>query len=245
MNSKEGSSLKQSIESEPPSAGTQFKDSNLPRPFLAWPGGELLRYFVLLGLAQTIWFFVIYGGTDYITSLRTHRVRIHFEEELGIPFYPSMVMVYMSIYILFFLSPFVLRTYRELRALAITFATVTFIAGICFLLLPTEVAFPQPTQLGPWAQLFHFADWINLDHNLLPSLHVGLAVVSVGAFATRASILGKLALWSWAVAVGVSTVLTHQHHLVDVPAGFLLGIAGAKLVYKRLSVPKDNSVLRN
>lgn len=223
----------------PPTA--PCKDTHLHRRFMAWPGTDLLLYFALWGLAQAIWFALIYGGADYITSLRSYRVRIHFERELGIPFYPSMVVFYMSLYLLFLISPFVLRTRVELRALAYTFFATTFVAGVFFLAIPAELAYSQPTRMGSWTQLFHLADSLNLHYNLLPSLHVTFAVVCAGAFATRASSIGKFGLWSWAAAVGASTILTHQHHLIDVPAGFLLGLAGIHFVFNRHSTLENGS----
>jgi membrane-associated phospholipid phosphatase len=203
-------------------------------PFLGWPGSHVLRYFAFLVLAQSLWFGAIFGGADYLTAKREFRVRVHLDAELKLPFVPEMVTIYMSIYLLFWSAPFILRTQRQLRALAITLAAVTLCGGICFLLLPAEVAFPPPRELGGWAQLFHFADWLNLDYNLVPSLHVAFSVVCVAVFSGRARTTGGIVLWSWAVAVSVSTLLTHQHHILDVITGFILGILATKLVYNRL-----------
>jgi membrane-associated phospholipid phosphatase len=203
-------------------------------PFFGWPGWDHLRYFAIVGLAQTLWFGLIYGGADRLTAERSFRVRVHLDEELKLPFVPEMVLVYMSIYLLFWSAPFILRTRRQLRALTIALATVTFCGGICFLLLPAESAFP-PQNIDRWRQLFHLADWLNLEYNMVPSLHVALSVACVAAFSGRASLIGRIVLWSWAVAVGVSTVLTHQHHLLDVLTGFLLGLVVTSLVYNRSS----------
>ncbi len=64
----------------------------------------------------------------------------------------------MSLEILFCAAPLILRTGRELRALAITLALVTLCGGICFLLFPAELDFPIPQELGFCAGLFRFAD---------------------------------------------------------------------------------------
>jgi len=204
-------------------------------PFLGWPGWDHLRDFVILLLAQTLWFALIFDGADRLTALRTFRVAVHFEAELQLPLVPEMLVFYMSIYLLFLIAPFVLRTRAQLRALAVTLAAVTFCGGICFLLLPAELAYPPaPRDLGKWSDLFRFADWLNLEHNLLPSLHVALSVVCVAVFSGHASTIGKTILWSWAVAVSVSTVLTHQHHISDVITGFILGMLASRLVYEQL-----------
>lgn len=132
-------------------------------PFFGWPGWQHLRCFAWLGVAQTIWFGLVFVGCDRLTAMHSFRVRVHFEAELKLPFVAEMVLFYMSIYLLFCGAPFVLRTRRQLRALTVTLAAVTFCAGICFLLLPAELAFPPPRDVGRWPQLFHFADWLNLS----------------------------------------------------------------------------------
>lgn len=204
-------------------------------PFLAWPGWAHLRYAGWLSAANAAWFALVYGGADYLTARRSFRVPVSFAFELRIPFVPAMTAVYMSIYLLFLLAPFVLRTRREMRAAVWTLAWITLCGGLGFLLLPAELAFPPPreAELGGWAKLFHLADDLNLTYNLLPSLHVALSVACVAIFSPRAGTAGKLFLWSWALLVAASTVLIHQHHLLDVAAGWLLAVAGVRVVYRR------------
>ena len=204
-------------------------------PFVKWPGWEHLRFFVLLAGAQTIWFGFVFGGCDYLTSMRSDRTPVHFELELELPFVPEMSIAYMSIYGLLWIAPFVLRSRQQLRALAVTLAFLTLCGGVCFLVLPAELAYPPPHDFGRWPQLFHFADWLNLKYNLVPSLHVAFSVACVAAYSALASRIGKAVLWSWAGVISVSTLLTHQHHIADVITGFLLGLIAARLVYNRLA----------
>ncbi len=203
-------------------------------PFWGWPGWDLLGYCAVLACVQTLWFWLIYGGANFLTARRTLRLRDHLEVEERLPFIPTAVVVYMSIYILFWAAPFILRTRRELRALGITLAFVTLCGGICFLLFPAELDFSVPQDLGVCAELFRFADWLNLDYNQVPSLHVAMTVVCTAAFATRAGVSIRVLLWGWALTMGVSSILTFQHHVVDVITGFILGLVGTRLVYLRL-----------
>jgi membrane-associated phospholipid phosphatase len=203
-------------------------------PFLAWPGWAHLREAALLSLADTLWFLAVYGGLDLLTAHRAFRVRVHLPAELRIPFVPSMTVFYMSVYGLFLLAPFVLRTRREFRAVVATMAVGIAVAGVCFLLFPAELAFvpAREDQLGVWAGLYHVADDLNLTYNLLPSLHVAFAVICVAIFSPRAPRPVRAALWLWALLIAASTVLTHQHHVLDAVTGWLLALACVRWVFR-------------
>ena len=60
-------------------------------------------------------------------------------------------------------------------------------------------------------------------HNLLPSLHVGLTLVIVLTVWPHSKPLARWLIGLWALGLGASTLLTHQHHVLDVLAGALLG----------------------
>lgn len=208
-----------------------------PEPFIAWPSWAHLRFTILLSVVNTLWFVLVFGGADYLTARRSFRVPVHFAAELSIPLVPAMSLIYMSIYLLFLSAPFILRTRQEIRALVGTLAFLILCGGIGFLLFPAELAFetPQNDTLGMWAGLYHFADKLNLTYNLLPSLHVALSVACVSAFCSRASRMGRALLWLWAGTIAASTVLIHQHHVLDVATGWLLAIACTKFVFYRTS----------
>jgi len=199
-------------------------------PLFAWPGARHLGHMVILSGAVLLLFIVVYGGADWTTGFR-ERHHVHLPIELQIPFVPAAVVGYMSLYGLFAMAPFILRTQRELRALAASLATAIIIGGICFLLFPAELAFPEPTDLGHWQKFYAIADLINLHYNLVPSLHVALAIICVDLFARRAGLMGALAFWIWGAVVCASTVFLHQHHLVDVAAGLALALAVNRTVY--------------
>lgn len=206
--------------------------------FFAWPGWRHLVYAWALSLANGAWFALVFYGCEQVTAQRSLRVRVHFDAELSIPFVPAMTVVYSSLYLLLLAAPFVLRTRREFRAAVATMAAIIGIGAAGFLLLPAQVAFAPVAEeaLGRWAGLYHVADRLNLTYNLVPSLHVALAVACTAILARRAAPWGRAALWIWAGAIAASTVLTHQHHVIDVAAGWLLAIACVRLVNDRMAV---------
>jgi membrane-associated phospholipid phosphatase len=118
----------------------------------------------------------------------------------------------------------------ELRALAATLFAVILVGGVCFLLLPVELAFPPTPECGPWDGLVRFAKAVALTNNMLPSLHVALSVACAAVCSPYAGALGRMILWSWASVVAVSTLLLHQHYLIDVLTGASLGAAGVRWV---------------
>ena len=207
-----------------------------PERFVARPGWSHLFYAWALSLANGIWFVLVFGGCGFITAHRALRIPIHFAAELKIPFVPGMTTVYMSIYFLFLAGPFILRTRREFRSVIATLATMIGIAGLGFLLVPGQLAFPPPREqdLGIWAGLFHLADRLNLDYDLVPSLHVALSVACITAFCIHTRVIGRTLLWIWAAAIALSTLLTHQHHVIDVVTGWFLATLCMRVIYFRL-----------
>ena len=203
------------------------------RPWMDWPGWAHLRFAVMLAVVGGIWFVLVYAGADGMTARRAAKWSVHFAAERAIPFVPEMIVVYVSLYSIFILAPFILRDRRELQALAVSCNLMILIAGVGFALIPAELAYPPPQRFGAFPELFRAADTLNLTYNLVPSLHVAFAVLLGAAVARTADGTGRVLLWIWVAAIAVSTLLTHQHHVIDVVTGGLLGIAAYRWVFRR------------
>jgi membrane-associated phospholipid phosphatase len=217
-----------------PSATFRSHSSMTPRtPFIAWPGWRLLAEASVLGTAQSAWWVFVYFGANWVTAMRTDRVRIHLEAELSIPFVPLFLIVYRSIDVLFLLGPFVLRSRAEIRALSLALFLATTTAGVCFLLIPAELAYPPLPVEGFWADAFAFNERIVLRYNLVPSLHVALSTIVLAAYGTFRGTRCRVLLAVWGGLIALSTLLIHQHHVLDVVTGLLLGWACYRLVYRR------------
>ncbi len=202
--------------------------------FLALPPLRHVAETVFLSLLLTLLFCAIYGTADYLTGLRSDRIYIHLPIELQIPFVPAMLLAYMSLYPMFWLGPFVLRTSVEVRALVCSLAGVTLMGGVGFLLLPAETAFHPPDVSPAWQGLYRIADRLNLDYNLAPSLHVAFSWCCADVYAQKTARRWiKFGLWGWALLIAASTVLTHQHHLLDVVLGLVVGAIGSRFLYAR------------
>jgi hypothetical protein len=193
-------------------------------PFWHWPGHRRLLYAGRLAVIPLICWVAVFVSADRLTALHPYRVRIHLEAERHLPFVPQAVLAYQSIHLLFLMAPFVLWSRRDLRSLSHTVVTVTLVAGVGFLALPAEPAFLPAPCPEPWAVVVSRTRELALPHNMVPSLHVTLCVTCVAVYSSRAGSVGKVLLWGWAVIIALSTVLLHQHHLLDVGTGWALGL---------------------
>ncbi len=192
------------------------------RPLFATPSGPHIRAALLATVLLSVLFAIVYGGADYVTGLKTNHLRIDFAFEQNVPFVPEMALLYSSLYLMFFAVPFVLHSQRQLWCYVRMMALITCIAGICFLLIPAQLAFRLPAADRQLPLPFRIADWLNLTYNLCPSLHVAYAAFHAEIFRQQKNIHWLFQIWAFTIAV--AAWLTHQHHLIDLVAGYLLGI---------------------
>lgn len=174
----------------------------------------------LVGLA----FFSIYPTTNWLAGLRSDQFRLFIEPELGLPFVPEFIWLYLSMYALFMLPPFFLSP-PDLRRLAKELISATCLAGAIFLILPARLGFART--LPPdafYRELFESLFTVDQPFNLVPSLHVVYSTAIVLAVAARAGTAARALLFPWLALVLASTVLVHQHHLLDVFAGLALAL---------------------
>jgi protein-tyrosine phosphatase len=170
----------------------------------------------------SILFLVVYGGCNWITSRRSDVGVFYFQWERTIPFVPFLVLPYMSIDLFFVAAPFLCRTGRELSIFAKRVVAAIFIAGICFLLFPLRFAFPRPHASGWTGALFDWFRGMDAPYNLLPSLHAALWMLLADIYLRHTRGLFRAAIIVWFALIGLSPVLTYQHHVIDILGGFAL-----------------------
>jgi hypothetical protein len=169
-------------------------------------------------------FFGVYPTMNWLTSLRGDVHSLFFATELDVPFVPEFVWIYLSMYALFFAPPFFLDP-PQLRRLGQELISSTLIAGITFLLLPARLGFTRVLPEDPFYREL-FAGMFSLDHphNLVPSLHVVYSAAISLAIFRRVALPGRIFLASWLLLLVASTLLVHQHHVVDVVTGAALAL---------------------
>jgi len=181
--------------------------------------------FALWSIPAGLAFFSIYPATNWLAWQDRHHFQLFLASELHIPFIPGFIWPYLSMYILFFIPPFFLSQ-AELRRLAIQLVAATFIAGVVFMLFPAKLGFTRvlpSDDLYRW--LFNVLYYVDLPFNLAPSLHVVYSTVIFLALASSVGKIVRLAVFLWLVLIVLSTVLVHQHHLLDVVSGVMLAVS--------------------
>lgn len=187
-----------------------------------WPTSSDLAASLPWAFVIGVVFFSVYPLCNRLAAQSADLWRVHLEWELSIPFVPQFVWLYLSMYLLFILPPAFVPSAR-FRALALQLIGGSLIGGVFFLLLPAELGFPRtlPAE-APYDRIFAAIYGIDRPHNLVPSLHVVFTAMIALACADFARPWARVALWIWLIGVIVSTVLVHQHHVVDVLAALTL-----------------------
>ena len=177
-------------------------------------------------------FFSVYPTCNWLTSERTEVYQLFFITELNIPFVPLFYWFYVSLYLLFFLPPFFLDVPR-LKVLGKRIIIATIISGVIFILFPASLGFERVSPEGFYGQLFDTLFTLDLPHNMMPSLHVvysALIIFAVMGSSKRRSIQGFALMWL--VCICISTLLVHQHHLIDIVSAFALVWVVSKILIK-------------
>ena len=182
---------------------------------------EKAKLYFRLMLINGAAFVVCYVGPNYYASISDVHYRFYFSWESAIPFYPSWIYIYLTISLWFLLPLFVLDA-EAIRKLSRAFLVTTLIGGVCFMLFPAQSPFDRSQhQVGSNAvyQLVYFLD---KPHNLVPSLHIAYGILFLCVFQAK-KVSGLLLWYVWAAAMMVSVLLTHQHSIMDIIGGMLLG----------------------
>lgn len=175
----------------------------------------------------------VYNACLRVAGSRDSVGRCYAAWELRIPFWPVMVIPYLSVYLLFVATFFLCRNARELAILALRLTTGLAVSGLCFVLFPLRCGFQRPAVDGLSGWLFGLIDAADGPYNMAPSLHVTTTVILAGTLVARLPGRWRAPVIAWCTLIVISTVLTWQHHLIDVATGLALGAACVKWIAGR------------
>jgi membrane-associated phospholipid phosphatase len=153
----------------------------------------------------------------------------------AVPLQPAWVLVYLSQWVFSFLPVFVVRGHELRRRAVFAYLTIVIVAYVGFLLYPTVG--PRPAEVagnGFFAWTLRELYGFDPPYNCFPSLHVAYSFLAALTSYRVHRGLGIASLL-WAALVGVSTLYTKQHYIVDVIAGMLIAYAAYALFLRSFS----------
>lgn len=175
-------------------------------------------------IALGLLFYLSYGVSSWLASQRGDVPVIVFAWERDIPFLAWTIIPYLGMHVLFVVSFYVCRNRTELDSHARRLMAAQIIAVACFIAFPLKVSFARPQTAGDFAFLFDLLGVFDGPFNEAPSLHIATTTILFDLYSR------KLPRWTLpltiacALLVGASVLTTYQHHFVDIPTGFLLGL---------------------
>lgn len=212
-------------------AGPRLKPgATLPAAVLA---RNALTVNLFLTAILTFIFALVYLAGDALHAAAPWHADVTTSLDRAIPFVVAFAPIYLLISPLMMAAPFVFRTPEQLLPFGAAILAQLLVALTVYYVFPAQIPVADYDPRGVTGKLMTLADWINLEGNSLPSLHVALAVSAAWGYVP---LLGR----SWRTGVivltcliVVSTLLTHQHVIADVMAGLALAAFGMGIVYPR------------
>jgi membrane-associated phospholipid phosphatase len=169
-------------------------------------------------------FYLTYGGANWLAAHRDGVPSMVFDWEHWIPFVAWTIIPYWSINAFYGLSFFVCSSKAELDTHGLRLLTAQVIAVTCFILFPLRFTFAQPETTGFPGFLFDALTSFDQPFNQAPSLHIALCVILWALYVRHVPRFGLPLLNAWFLLVAVSVLTTYQHHFIDLPTGLLLGL---------------------
>lgn len=183
--------------------------------------------------ATSLLFAVGYGLANRLTSLRDDVGLGVFAWERAIPFVGWTIVPYLSIVAFFTLSFFIDPDARALRRHVARLLLVLAVSVVCYAAFPLRFTFVRPETDGAVGLLFDLLSLCDLPYNRAPSLHIGVLAVLWVRFAPQLRGWARAGLHAWFALIAVSVLTTYQHHVLDVPAGAVLGVLAIVVTSRR------------
>lgn len=191
--------------------------------FLAW------RTLLASTLVSLVPLYIVIG--ELTRGRPTYSPEVALDRTLSLQ--PSWMLVYGSLGLVVLLPLFVVRQQELVRRAMQAYLTVMIVSYVGFLLYPT--AAPRPAQVfgdgfGAWSLRLAYS--LDPPYGCFPSLHVAYSfVAALTCYRVHRGVGAAAGLW--AALIGVSTLYTKQHYVVDVIAGTLAAYVAYVLILHR------------
>lgn len=187
-------------------------------------------------------FLVFYSLPNFIGTQRSEHYHAYLQWELdNIPLIPEFIFIYVSSYLQIFV-PILFLTKAQLVKYAKGLTFVTIIAGIVFYVFPSVQGFPRLEEVPRLSFMFKLLYILDPPHNLFPSLHITYSTMTsmtIRHFLKKD--WQKYTLYIWQLALYLSVLFVHQHHLFDILTGLILAGTGIYLFEYHKIYPNDHT----
>jgi membrane-associated phospholipid phosphatase len=179
---------------------------------------------VVVGIGAFIIGAIIYLASNHFLLFTPHYLPLT-PVDNAIPFIPATVWIYITEYFLFAVAYLMCHDLLNLNKYLYSMMTMQIVSIIIFMLYPTiypRAQFPLPQDTHSLTiQLFNHFRMVDKPTNCFPSLHISSCYLSAFNFLDEQ----RKKFWFfflWATVIGISTLTTKQHYLIDVVAGLLM-----------------------
>jgi membrane-associated phospholipid phosphatase len=157
-----------------------------------------------------------------------------------VPFQPSALALYVSLWVYAPLAPALLKSSREMWSYACAAVALSLAGFAVFFLWPTTV--PRPAAYPSPVGSLSFLKAVDASGNAFPSLHVAFALFSALWIRRLLREMGAGGLaralnWAWCLGIIYSTLAIRQHVALDALSGALMGAAAAAIHMRALRGP--------
>jgi len=166
-----------------------------------------------------------------ITATRPRQVLTRHALDERIPFVPMFALPYFSAYLLGNGAYLFLRHDEHFPSIMLGYLIIYLVSNTSYFLIPSRVERRERlAERTTSTYLISRFQAVSKPFNNFPSMHVSYCLYSALTVVYYTNTPWALGLLAWAGLVACSTLLTKQHHLLDVGAGALLGTTAFSIV---------------
>lgn len=196
---------------------------------------------ITVAIICSITFGVVYNLNAWYASTLAYVPTFIFRFEKYIPFMSWTIVPYLTSGIFFSTVFFFCKNNEQLANLSKRLLFIILVAGTVYLIIPLKFSFIRPVGENTLFQfLFQFLENVDSPYNEAPSLHIAFAFIFWTVF-RNFNKKWRNVLAVWLVLLGLSTLTTYQHHLIDVLTGAIL----AQISFITFPAKENNFQLRN
>lgn len=177
-----------------------------------------------VGIMAFIFASLIYFTSNHFLLFTPHYLTLTIVDK-AIPFIPATIWIYLTEYFLFISVYLLCKNLANLNKYLYSFMAMQIVSVTIFVFWPTaypRADFPLPADShNLTVQLFNCFRLLDHPTSCLPSLHVSSCYLSAFIFLEEQ----KEKFWFfflWATTIGISTLTTKQHYIIDVLTGLVM-----------------------